>query len=355
MASRDITVLGAGVFGLAVARECLRRGAGVLVIDPKGPGGGASGGVVGALAPHTPEGWTPFKAFQRDALLLARTYWPEIETASGLATGYRRSGRIQPLARETDLERARAREKAAAELWQGAATWSVTPDAPGWAPISPVGHWVEDTLSAQLDPARAVVALAQAIELEGGTIRREGEPQGVVIHATGWEGLRALGADLGREMGGGVKGQAAILDASPGEIPQIYADGLHVVTHGPGRVAIGSTSEWDFQDPEATDNALDDVVARARAAVPFLKDAPVVARWAGVRPRAVKGRPLVGPWPGRAGHYVANGGFKIGFALAPALAPILADLVFDGVDRIPEEFRLGERAPMTQRPRGDFP
>ena len=53
----EVTVMGAGIFGLSVAWECLRRGARVQVIDPGGPGAGASGGVVGALAPPVPENW----------------------------------------------------------------------------------------------------------------------------------------------------------------------------------------------------------------------------------------------------------------------------------------------------------
>ena len=47
-----MTVRGAGIFGLAIAWTCARRGAAVRVIDPGGPGAGASGGLVGALAPH---------------------------------------------------------------------------------------------------------------------------------------------------------------------------------------------------------------------------------------------------------------------------------------------------------------
>ncbi|WP_412509844.1 FAD-dependent oxidoreductase, partial [Roseovarius sp. SYSU LYC5161] len=60
----DITVMGAGIFGLSCAWCCLKRGARVRVIDPGGPGAGASGGIVGALAPHVPENWNDKKAFQ---------------------------------------------------------------------------------------------------------------------------------------------------------------------------------------------------------------------------------------------------------------------------------------------------
>ena len=46
----DVTVRGAGIFGLSVAWACVLRGASVRVVDPAGPAAGASGGIVGALA-----------------------------------------------------------------------------------------------------------------------------------------------------------------------------------------------------------------------------------------------------------------------------------------------------------------
>ena len=67
----DITVLGAGIFGLSVAWACQSRGAAVRVVDPAGVAAGASGGIVGALAPHVPERWNAKKAFQLESLLAA--------------------------------------------------------------------------------------------------------------------------------------------------------------------------------------------------------------------------------------------------------------------------------------------
>ena len=44
---------------------------------------------------------------------------------------------------------------------------------------------------------------------------------------------------------------------------------------------------------------------------------------------------LLGPWPGRPGHFIANGGFKIGFGVVPLVAQVMADLVLEGCHRIP--------------------
>ena len=77
----DVTVMGAGIFGLSVAWACARRGARVRVIDPNGPGAGASGGLVGALAPHVPENWNDKKAFQFESLLMSEGFWAEVAEA----------------------------------------------------------------------------------------------------------------------------------------------------------------------------------------------------------------------------------------------------------------------------------
>jgi glycine/D-amino acid oxidase-like deaminating enzyme len=105
-------------------------------------------------------------------------------------------------------------------------------------------------------------------------------------------------------------------------------------------VAIGSTSEREFDSPDGLDAQCDDLIARAVAAMPILADAPVVDRWAGVRPRARSRAPMLGAWPGREGHFIANGGFKIGFGMAPKVADVMADLVLDGRDSIPDGFRV---------------
>ncbi|MDP2086730.1 MAG: FAD-dependent oxidoreductase [Gemmobacter sp.] len=337
---QDITVMGAGAFGLCIAWEAARRGARVQVIDPWGPGAGASGGVVGALAPHAPESWTPAKALQLQALELAPDWWAGVEAASGLPTGYARTGRVQPLADDRAVSLARARAAGAATLWQDLADWRVRP----WQdsdPISPSGMVAEDTLTARLHPRLALAALVGAIRARGGIVAADGPPQGPVIWATGAAGLRDLSAALRRPVGCGEKGQAlALRHAAPGA-PQIYAPGLHIVPHADGTVAIGSTSERDYEDPATTDAQLDTLHARAVDVWPVLAQAPVVARWAGERPRAASRTLLLGEWPGRPGHFVANGGFKTGFAMAPVAAQMMADLVLETRDRVPEAWRIG--------------
>ena len=332
--AREIVVAGAGVFGLACAWELLRRDQPVRVVDIARIGAGASGGHVGALAPHAPENWNAKKQVQLDALIAAKDWWAEVAQAGGVDPGYARTGRIQPVPPGAEARMAERIAGAGAHWpdWAGMAL-TETPDTP-LVPVSDSGLWLVDRLTARISPRRACAALAAAIRARGGEIAEGVTTEGPAVWATGVAGLGPFG-------GNGVKGQSALLAFDAPQAPQVFAEGVHIVPHGDGTVAIGSTSERDVTDL-ATDDQLDALIDRARTLCPALADAPVIDRWAGLRPRARSRAPIVGPWPGRPGHYVANGGFKIGLAMAPACAAMLADLILDGHDRIPDGFRPPE-------------
>lgn len=337
----DVTVYGAGIFGLSVAWSCVKRGARVQVIDPNGVAAGSSGGIVGALAPHTPENWNDKKEFQFQSLTMAEDYWAEVAEVSGQSPGYARSGRLQPIPDQRVHDLAIARQQGAAELWCGKATWDIKPaaDFEGWCPNSPTDLVIHDTLSARIHPRQACKALAAALKANGVEIKSEGAPKGHIVWATGWRGLLELSKEIERPIGNGVKGQAILLELDRADLPQLFADALHVIPHADGTVAIGSTSERDFADPYATDAQLDEVYHRAVDAVPALRNAPILARWAGVRPRAKSRAPMLGHHPVRAGEFIANGGFKIGFGMAPKAGEVAADLILENRDEIPEGFR----------------
>ncbi len=338
MAMADVTVRGAGIFGLSVAWSCARRGARVQVIDPAGPGAGASGGIVGALAPHVPDNWNEKKAFQLDSLLMAETFWAEVAEISGLSPGYARTGRLQPL-EPGGAALAEARGCGARTLWQGRAIWRVA-DAAAFAcpPECAEGRVIHDTLTARLHPAQACAALVAALKARGATIRAEGDDEGRVVWATGVADLAALTAAHPRQVGAAVKGQAALMDLALPDHPQIFAGGVHIVPHEDGTTAIGSTTEREF-DGLVADALLEDVIAAARAAFAPLREASVIRRWAGLRPRTRSRAPMLGAHPLHPGQFIANGGFKIGFGMAPRVGAVMADLILEGNDAIPEGFR----------------
>jgi len=338
----DVTVRGAGAFGLSIAWTLARRGAKVRVIDPGGPGQGSSNGLVGALAPHVPENWNDKKAFQFESLIMAEPFWADVEATGGVFAGYGRTGRLQPIADARALELAHARSENAKTLWQGKAEWRVVPveEVSHYAPPSPTGYVILDTLTARASPRRAGAALVAALATLGVEVLREGAEEGPVILATGVAGLEELSRALGKPVGNGVKGQSALLRFDARDAPQVFAGGVHIVPHADGTTAIGSTSERTYDDPSSIDEQLDVVIEKAVEAMPVLHGAEVIDTWAGVRPRSKSRAPMLGAHPLRDGHYIANGGFKIGFGVAPKVAQVMADLVLEGRDTIPEGFRV---------------
>ena len=161
-----------------------------------------------------------------------------------------------------------------------------------------------------------------------------------MVWATGYEGLIELSEEFGLELGSGEKGQALSLGLNASDKPQAYLDGIHVVPHADGTTAVGSTSEREFDKAGETDERLDDLHARAVRLLPDLDGAPVLKRWAGIRPRSRTRAPLLGRHPRKQGNFVANGGFKTGFGVAPLVGEVMADLVLDGFNRIPEPLAL---------------
>ena len=251
MTSVDLTVRGGGIFGLSVAWEAASRGARVRLIERERVGAGASGGLVGAMSPHTPEGWNPVKAFQLASLLRAESWWQAVEDVSNLPSTYARTGRLQPLADEAAVALAHTRATQSQALWQGHGTWQVI-NATGadWEPATPTGLLIHDNLTARINPRPALASLERALRIKGVKIvLGDGPDEGRVIWATGTAGLDALIQDLGRKAGQGVKGQAvAVYLPGYATQPQLFIDGLHIVPHADGTIAIGSTTENHWTD-----------------------------------------------------------------------------------------------------------
>jgi len=367
--SCDILVAGGGVVGLWVARLAHQAGMRVVLAERDRIGGGASGGLLGALMPHMPERWNPKKQFQFDALVSLPARIAEIERETGRDCRYRRCGRLLPLTKPHHATLALERQAAAETHWNAADArfdWHIGADghADGWPARASMPHGVVfETLSARVDPRAYGAALAASIAdavalLEGEGLETVDETAGLVtttkgrpiraghvVIAAGHDSFGLLGR-LTRQTpetyGTAVKGQAALLRADIDPVwPLIFRDGLYLVPHEGGRVAVGSTSETRFDDGFATDAQLDAVIAEAAVLCPQLTGAPVIERWANLRPKAVKRDPMIGRVPGFERLFVATGGFKITFGIAHEMARCALDLALrDTADSLPDSFRL---------------
>src|SRR5687768_741177 len=87
-----VSVVGAGIIGLAIARECALRGHDVTVHDPS-PGGGASSVAAGMLAP-VGESYFGEPELTRLLVECARV-WPAYAAGFGVDVGYDTTGTLQ--------------------------------------------------------------------------------------------------------------------------------------------------------------------------------------------------------------------------------------------------------------------
>lgn len=343
----DVLVVGAGIFGLSVAWAASQRGLSVRVLEVEQVGAGASGGIVGALTPHAPSRWRPMMAFQFEALSHLPEHIARLEAETGCTTGYVRSGRVTPLVSQKARAAAERDVLAAPETWGNRARHEILESVPeaahGWIrpEAAPFGL-VRDTISARVDPRAYMSALAAGLgDAISGGVRVTGvsgdgvyagaefHPAGTVVLAAGWQVWDLVQPHLPDMAGQPVKGQSALFRADAGDLPVIYQDGLYIVPHAGGRVAVGSTSEKVFGHASDTDELLEDVIARARVICPALQQADVIKRWAGLRPKPPGREPVIGPLPDMPSVWLAAGGYKISFGIAHAVA----DAVVSGILR----------------------
>lgn len=352
----DVIIVGGGIWGLSCAYACAKRGQSVAVFEAGRVGMGASGGIVGAMAPHVPESWSAIKQFQFNALSSSADFWAEVDAKSGLSSGYGRIGRVMPITTLRDRELCEQRSQNAKELWQGRFHWTVHethPMLPHQAAPYGVSH---DTLSARIYPAKAMASLAQACVRSGVKIIESRPVKGLdnnkvygqwgeasataVILAAGTDGFPLLDTHLGCISGSGIKGQAALLKCDLGDAPQLYANGVYVIPHIGGVTSVGSTSEKVWEHPYEVDQKLEVVIAKARAIFPALGTSPVLQRWAGLRPIARRRHPMLGPVPSLKGVYSAMGAYTTGFGIAYSVGEVLADFAGGGSYDLPKNFTV---------------
>jgi len=357
--STDLLIVGGGIMGLWAARFALNAGLNVTLVEADRIASGASGGLLGSLMPYMPDKWCEKKQFQFDALLSLEDEVARLEAETGCAAGYRRAGRLIMLPKPHLRTIALRHEKDAQTAWQAhdrSFAWQVLDQSPFgdlWPdPAHTQGGLVHDTLAARVSPRGLTQALRASLVASSRCHIIEGAPVGgfdlskqvallrngqkiafghvMIAAGTGsFSLLEALMPPLPQPLGMAIKGQSALLQANiDPSLPLLFLDGVYIVPHDDGRVAIGSTSENHFDAPFSTDQQLELLIERVRVLVPALSNAAVVERWAGLRPKAIDRDPMVGPHPDHPSVIALTGGFKISFGLAhrlaqAALAPLL--------------------------------
>ena len=335
-----VVIIGAGVAGLSIGWRLAEAGVEVTLLERAQPAGGASWAAAGMIA-VTAELLDSHAAeieFARHSNVLWPEFAEQVEAVSNRAVGYCRSGALILAEDEAALARL-SRRAGEAEILGPQQARVRAPMVTGplagalWAPRE-----------AHVDSRALGVALAFAFQRAGGKLktneavvrieRRGGSaaiahtPFGLyhadvfVLAAGAWSGL--VEPELAPVTP--VKGEMIALVPPSGEkFPQDLAHGPVVWGHGiyavprQERLLIGATAESVGFDTSLTDKARDFLRAGAVATMPGLRDWIIADHWAGLRPRAPDGLPLLGP-TAVDGLWLAGGQFRNGILFAPAIA-----------------------------------
>lgn len=344
----DVAVVGGGVAGAACALRLSQAGLSVAVVERGEPGGESSWAAAGILGAQMESlGPGPLLELCLASRALYGALADELQAACGIDVGYRKSGVLE-LAFSAHEEE----EQAARFAWQTAAGLRVQRAdtrrcaEKGGSPRARAGLFFPDDgrvdnrmlsqalrRAAEGAGARFVRAEARAVLVRGDEVAgveltdgRIDAPRAVVA-AGAWSALLP-GARIAEGAVRPVRGQMIALGIAPPFEAVVRGTSGYAVPRGKDRVIVGATVEEAGFDKSLTPEGMDRMRALADLLSPALASAPIVERWAGLRPGSADGLPLLGaPAAGPRGLVVATGQYRNGILLAPITGEVVRDLV----------------------------
>ena len=324
----QITIIGAGVAGLVVARALRDRGADLRIIE-RGEGAapgpqGCSWWAGGMLAPFC-EGESAEEPVVRLGQEAA-AWW---EAATGCVT---RAGSlvVSPARDHADLRRFSQRTSGS-EPVDAAQIAALEPDLEG---RFSKGLYFPD--EAHLDPRAALQTLRSRLEAEGVAFEiHEADPAQEAERAITID-CRGLSARPTLEGLRGVKGEMLVLRCPDVALtrpirllhPRIP---LYIVPRGDGLYMLGATMIEAGAGKHPSARALLELLSGAYALNPAFGEAEVLEIGVDARPAFADNLPRIS----RKGRLISvNGLYRHGFLLAPAVARMVAGMIYD--ETIPE-------------------
>lgn len=125
-----------------------------------------------------------------------------------------------------------------------------------------------------------------------------------------------------------VRGQMVCFETNPRLIKHVtYSPRGYLVPRMDGRLLAGSTSEFAGFDKRTTADGIHSILARAFEISDRVRTLPLVETWAGLRPHAPDGLPVLGPCAEIEGLFYASGHYRNGILLAPITGELMAEAI----------------------------
>jgi glycine oxidase len=110
----------------------------------------------------------------------------------------------------------------------------------------------------------------------------------------------------------------------------IFSPRGYLVPRQDGRLLAGSTSENAGFARHVTAGGIASILRHALEISPAVANLPIADTWAGLRPRAADGLPVLGPCGEIDGLFYATGHYRNGILLAPLTAELISEAIVAG-------------------------
>ena len=341
-----VLVVGGGIIGCAAALELAGAGCRVTLFERATPGAEASSAAAGLLAPIDESTETSFARLALASWRLYPDVVRDLQERTGIDVEYVTRGTIYPTSaaqKRRDVAAWGDLEEFGVELLEGDDVHRLEPAlAPKirHAIFVKGDHWLNNQ---RLVLAYAQAAAAAGVELktgcnvsrlvvEAGKVRglvTEGERvegDAILLAAGAWSGelMAALGTSLRIEPR---RGQMIALAHVPPVVTHCVHGEVYMAPRPSGELLIGATVERAGFQRAVTAEGISGLLRGAIELVPSLRDLPIARTWCGFRPWAPDSLPVLGPWPGIEGLFVATGHFRNGILLAPITARLMTEWI----------------------------
>ncbi len=142
-----------------------------------------------------------------------------------------------------------------------------------------------------------------------------------------------------------VKGQMLLFDAKPDSLSHMVLDNDHyLIPRKDGKILAGSSVEHSAFDKSISNDTKEKLYTFATELFPALKDFPLSHHWAGLRPGTKHGIPYIDKHPEIKNLSINAGHFRNGLVMGPASATLMTDLILNRkpcVDPEPYKLKLG--------------
>jgi glycine oxidase len=349
--SADVVVIGGGVIGLSIARALAKRGVrDVCLLERGGLGSEASSAAGGMLLPQVEaDGHDDFFALACRSRDLYPSLAAELRDETGVDIELDTTGTLYLALNEHDYEEIEQRYHwqtsvgLAVELLTSVAARELEPC------IS------ETTFGAlrfpndiQVENRRLITALANSVNTLGvetftettveklltdahritgvQTSRGEISCSTVVLAAGTWSSFISAHPTITP-----VRGQMVCLESKPQLTRHVlFSPRGYLVPRQDGRLLAGSTSENAGFAKHVTAGGIATILRQALDISPAVASMPIVDTWAGLRPRAADGLPVLGPCGEIDGLFYATGHYRNGILLAPLTAELISESIVAG-------------------------